>query len=137
MIQYIKKSTPMPKEIKNKDLDFFLETLIRFSDYNISLHNSDMMFADITDVVFRNNVILKLSEDGYITAKQSKNFPNRYEIKPTDKGRLFYQSGGYEKQKNTAHRKSVYSFVSKNLTAIIINAIVALIAAIIAVCLKP
>lgn len=126
----------MPKEIKDKDLDFYLETIIRFSDYNISLHNSDQMFADITDVLFRNRIILQLAEDGYIIAKQSKNFPNRYEIKPTDKGRLFYTNGGYEKQRDTARRKSIRAYLSKNLTSLIINAIVALIAAGIAVCLK-
>lgn len=126
----------MPKEIKDKDLDFYLETIIRFSDYNISLHNSDQMFADITDVLFRNRIILQLAEDGYIIAKQSKNFPNRYEIKPTDKGRLFYTNGGYKKQREKVRRKSIRAYLSKNITSLIINAIVALIAAGIAVCLK-
>lgn len=127
----------MPKEIKDKDLDFYLETIIRFSDYNISLHNSDQMFADITDVLFRNRIILQLAEDGYIIAKQSKNFPNRYEIKPTDKGRLFYTNGGYEKQRDIARRKSIRAYLSKNITTLIISSIVTLIAAIISLFLSP
>lgn len=127
----------MSKEIKDKDLDFYLETIIRFSDYNISLHNSDQMFADITDVLFRNRIILQLAEDGYIIAKQSKNFPNRYEIKPTDKGRLFYTNGGYEKQRDTARRKSIRAYLSKNITTLIISSIVTLIAAIISLFLSP
>ena len=84
------------KPITNKDLDFYLETLIRFAEYHTSLHNSDQVFADITDVVFRNRIILQLAEDGYITAKQSKNYPNRYEIAPPRKEKLFYLNGGYK-----------------------------------------
>ena len=95
------------KEVTNKDLDFYMETLIRFSEYNITLHYSDLMFADITDVVFRNRIIIQLAENGHIKAKQSKNFPQRYEIEPTRKGILFHQNGGYSKQKKERTKNKI------------------------------
>ena len=107
------------KKITNKDLDFFLETLIRFSEYNITLHYSDQMFADITDVVFRNRIINQLAEDGHIIAKQNKNFPQRYEIEPTRKGILFYQNGGYLKQKKERAKNKVGKWTQTIITIVL------------------
>lgn len=114
------------KETTNKDLDFYLETLIRFSEYHISLHNSDQVFADITDVQSRNRIILQLAEDGYIIAKQSKNFPNRYEIKPTDKGVLFYRNGGYAGNRKKEHKLKISRSTERALW-VILSALIAYI----------
>lgn len=112
------------KEIEEKDLDFHLTIIAMFCEYNISLHYSDKMFADITaDIGKTIEVILRLANDGYITAKHSKNFSHRYEIDITPKGVDFQKHGGYKKEKTTKLKRKI-GLTSKNFLMYVFSAII-------------
>lgn len=84
------------ENITEKDLDFYLTVIALFCEYNISEHYSDIMFKDITsDIIKRDSILYKLSEDGYITMKKSPNINHRFKINITDKGVYFQRNGGY------------------------------------------
>lgn len=100
--------------ITTSDLDFYLTVITMFCAYNQSQHFSDKMFADITsDIIKRDAILEKLAEDGYITAKKSKNFPHRYAIDITPKGIGFQRDGGYKAKKGVDRKNKAQRFYGK------------------------
>ena len=115
----------MPNDtITPSDLDFYLTVIALFCAYNQSQHFSDKMFADITsDIIKRDAILERLAADGYITATKSKNFPHRYTIDITAKGKRFQQAGGYGKQEKNENAKQI-KYSSRKFARDIIIALV-------------
>ena len=103
-----------PSDITDKDLDFYLTVITMFCAYNQSQHFSDKMFADITanpDKTKR--IMLKLAEDGYITAKPHTHLPYRFTIEITAKGVEFQKGGGYASHKKKERVKHIRHSIKK------------------------
>lgn len=102
------------KEFNIEDLDFYLTIIVLFCEYNQSLHYSDKMFADITsDIIKRELILNKLSDDGFITIEQNPTIRYRFKIDVTPKGIKFQKGGGY-KNKNFQERKTAWLSIFKS-----------------------
>lgn len=102
------------KEFNIEDLDFYLTIIVLFCEYNQSLHYSDKMFADITsDIIKRELILNKLSDDGFITIEQNPTIRYRFKIDVTPKGIKFQKEGGY-KNKNFQERKTAWLSIFKS-----------------------
>lgn len=101
-------------EYTNKDLDFYLTVIAMFCKRHNGQHHSDIMFGDLSSkLIETKEIILKLAEDGYVTARQSKNLPHRVTFDITNKGVLFQQSGGYSGMKKSIAKQNLYKRFEK------------------------
>lgn len=117
--------------ITEKDLDFYLTIIVLFCEYNISEHYSDIMFKDITsDIIKRDSILYKLSEDGYITMKKSPIREHHFKISATDKGVYFQRNGGYTAFKAKIKKENKISKLNKYKDKIIGGIIGAIISGI-------
>lgn len=105
---------PQNDVITDNDLDFFLTVISMFCEYNHTMHYSDRVFADITDNPDRTKrIILKLAEEGYITAVSHTNLPYRFTIDMTPKGMEFQKEGGYACKRRKDRNKDILTSVKQ------------------------